>query len=307
MIVVGEALVDLVEEEDGRYDPRLGGSARNVALALARLGTDVEWCWGLGDDVFGTRFREEFDREGVGTSHAVDVEAPTPLAVVSVDADGSPSYGFHLAATAATGVPASALTALPADEPVHVSLGAVTLATPGVGDQLQDLLARRGERSTLTTLDPNLRPAFLGDPGRQRELLATAASSCAIVRCSDEDLELLTSDGSVTPDDVVAQWLARGAAAVVVTRGGRGATVTTGGTEVDVSAPRAEVVDTVGAGDTFGAGMLTALLERDVRSRADVVHLDEDGWREVLGFAAAAATVTVGRRGADPPHRSELA
>lgn len=309
MIIVGEALVDLVEEDDGRFDPRRGGSARNVAIAAARLGLDTAWCWGLGHDRLADGFREEFAAEGVDLSHAQDVDAPTPLAVVSVDEDGGASYGFHLAATAATGVTATTLDQLPDDDPLHVSLGAVTLATSGVGDLLQSLLRRRGGSSALTTLDPNVRSAFLDDPARQRQLLAEAAASCAVVRCSDEDLELLAGEGDAAPpaESIVRSWLDAGAQAVVVTRGSQGATVSTATLDARVEAPATEVVDTVGAGDTFGAGMLTALVERGATTRADVAELDEQAWQEVLGFAARAAAVTVGRRGADPPRRDELA
>lgn len=308
MIVVGEALVDLVEEEDGRFDPRPGGSARNVAIAVARLGTPVHWVSGLGDDAFATRIRKEFVAEGVDLEFAVATDVPTPLAIVALDADGSPSYGFHLAETAATVIDAATLEALPLDEPLHVSLGAVTLLTGGVGDALQALLRRRGTSDALTTLDPNVRPAFLGEPARQRQALVEAAASCAIVRCSDEDLDLLAGDGDAAPPpaSIVQSWLDAGSAAVVVTRGESGATVTTPSLTAAVPAPTADVVDTVGAGDTFGAAMLSALLERGIDTRDGVADLDEEGWQDVLGFAATAAAVTVTRRGADPPTRDDL-
>lgn len=309
MIVVGEALVDLVEEEDGRFDPRPGGAARNVAIAIARLGTSVRWMSGLGDDAFGVRIRDEFVAEGVDLDLAVATDVPTPLAVVALDADGIPSYGFHLAETAATAIDAATLEALPLDEPLHVSLGAVTLLTDGVGPALQALLRRRGTTDAMTTLDPNVRPAFLGEPARQRQVLAEAAASCAIVRCSDEDLELLAGDGEEAPPpaSIVQSWLDAGAAAVVVTRGEDGASVMTPTFSSGVPAPAADVVDTVGAGDTFGAGMLTALLEGGVDTRDAVADLDQVAWDDVLRFAAAAAAVTVTRRGADPPRRDEVA
>lgn len=306
MIVVGEALVDLVEEDDGRFDPRLGGAARNVALALARLGNPVQWCWGLGDDTFGTRFREEFSREGVGLELAVDTGVPTPLALVSVGDGGQPSYSFHLTGTAATRVGDDDLARVPDDRPVHVSLGAVTLATDDVGPVLRRFLAARRDAPGLTTLDPNVRPAFLGDPRDQRRLLTSVAGSCGVVRCSDEDLDLLTGDGDATPDDVVDSWLEAGAGAVVVTRGAEGASVTTRSVRTSAPAPAAAVVDTVGAGDTFGAGMLTALAERGVTSAAALAGLDADDWAGVLALGARAAAVTVSRRGADPPTRAEL-
>lgn len=141
MIIVGEALIDLVPDEDGRFDPRSGGSARNVAIAAARLGADTTYVGGLSRDGFGRRMRAELVGEGVDTSSAPEVGAPTPLAVVTLDPDGHAEYGFHLAGTAALALHGDDLAALPDDQPLHVSLGAVTLATPVIGDALVALLA----------------------------------------------------------------------------------------------------------------------------------------------------------------------
>lgn len=308
MIVVGEALVDLVEEEDGRFDARPGGSARNVAIALARLGVPVRWCWGLGDDRFAHQLRSGLVEEGVDLSLAVDTDAPTTLAVVSLTPDGSASYAFHLTGTSATSIDEAAVLALPDDQPLHLSLGAVTLATPRVGQVLRSLLRRRADARALTTLDPNVRPAFLGDPAHQRALLREAAAACAIVRCSQEDLTLLDG-GDAGPDAhgrLVAAWLEAGAHAVVVTHGGNGAEAHTADGVVRVPAPPTTVVDTVGAGDTFGAAMLAWLHDHGVDGPGAVAALGQDSWQDVLSFAATAAAVTVSRRAADPPRRSEL-
>lgn len=308
MIVVGEALVDLVAEDDGRLDPRHGGAGRNLAIAAARLageGVTVRWLGGLSRDRFGEAMADELAAEDVDLSTAVRTDDPTPLAIVDLDEDGGPSYSFHLDGSAAVGLTAADLD-VPADETVHVSLGAVTLATPGTGEALRALLEARREVTRLTTLDPNVRPAFLGDPARQRQLLREAAAGCTVVRCSDEDLELLCGDGGAAPDEVVDGWLDAGATAVVVTRGGDGVEVRTDELTAAVEAVAGEVVDTVGAGDTFGAALLVGLAERDVGDADAVAAMGDEDWREVLAFAARAAAVTVGRRGADPPHRGDL-
>lgn len=301
MIIVGEALVDLVPEDDGRLDPRLGGSARNVAIAAARLGGGVSYVGGLSRDGFGRRLRAELVTEGVDVSCAPDFDQPTPLAVVDVDDTGQAAYRFHLADTAALALTSDDLVCLRGDEPLHVSLGAITLATPRVGDALVALLASHDAR---TSLDPNVRPAFLTDRDQDAARLDAAVSLVDLVRCSDEDLALLHPGRDVA--DIAAGWRAHGTSAVVITRGGGGATAWTNSGEVSVEAPRVEVADTVGAGDTFGAGLLVALDEAGATDRAGLDLLDADDWRAALTFAARAAAVTVGRRGADPPRRDEL-
>lgn len=301
MIIVGEALVDLVPEPDGRLDPRLGGSARNVAIAAARLGSDVTYVTGLSTDGFGRRLRRELSAEGIDLSCAPTFPQPTPLAVVDLREDGQADYQFHLADTAALALRGDDLASLRGDEPLHVSLGAITLATPHVGDALVALLASHDAR---TSLDPNVRSAFLTDRDEDAARLDAAVSLVDLVRCSDEDVALLYGDADVA--EVAERWRAAGAGAVVVTRGGGGATAWTANGTVDVTAPEVTVVDTVGAGDTFGAALLVALDEAGATDRAALDRLEPDAWRAALAFAATAAAVTVGRRGADPPRRDEL-
>lgn len=312
MIVVGEALVDLVEEADGRLDPRPGGAARNVALAAARLGGAVRFVGGLSTDALGRRLRRQLLDAGVDLSCSPVVDAPTPLAVVSLDESGDAEYAFHLAGTAALGLHADDLASLPGDEPLHVSLGAVTLATPEVGDALVATLA---SHDALCSLDPNVRPAFLTDPPADAARVDGAVSLVDLVRCSAQDVELLHPGRSV--EDVVAGWLASGAGAVVVTRGADGAVAWSAAGQVRCSVPRrhddhgsepevTEVVDSVGAGDTFGGALLVTLVERGVTTRDDLLALQQDDWLQVLRFANRAAAVTVRRHGADPPRRAEL-
>lgn len=305
MIIVGEALVDLVPEDDGRLDPRPGGSARNVAIAAARLGADVTYVGGLSRDGFGRRMRQELITEGVDTSSAPEVDAPTPLAVVSLAPDGHAEYGFHLEGTAALALHGDDLAALPGDEPLHVSLGAVTLATPEVGDALVALLA---SHTALTSFDPNVRPALLTDREADAQRVDAAVSLVDLVRCSVEDLSLLHPDRE--PGEVAAAWLEAGAGAVVVTRGAAGAVAWTAAGEVPSDLTLwdgdPDQGDTVGAGDSFGAGLLVALSERGITTRDDLRALTVEDWEAVLAFAGRAAAITVQRRGADPPYRAEL-
>lgn len=311
MIIVGEALVDLVPEEDGRLDPRSGGSARNVAIAAARLGAETAYVGGLSRDQFGRRLRQELVTEGVDTSSAPEVDALTPLAVVTLGPDGQAQYAFHLAGTAALALHGDDLAALPDDQALHVSLGAVTLATPVIGDALVALLA---SHTSLTSLDPNVRAAAPTGHGVDAERIDAAASLVDLVRCSEEDLALLHPERS--PTEVAASWLDAGTGAVVVTRGADGAVAWTSAGAVRSGVPTTAgndseeggtaAADTVGAGDTFGAGLLVALTERGITTRADLLGLTVPDWEAVLAFAGRAAAITVQRRGADPPYRAEL-
>lgn len=301
MIIVGEALVDLVREPDGRLDPRLGGSARNVAIAAARLGASVTYVTGLSDDGFGRRLRADLLDEGIDLSSSPTFDLPTPLAVIDLDDEGHAEYHFHLAETAALAISSDDLACLRSDEPLHVSLGAITLATPRVGDALVALLASHGAR---TSLDPNVRAPFLTDPAADAVRLDSAVSLVDLVRCSDEDIELLYGDRDVA--DVAESWLEAGTRAVVVTHGSGGATAWSSAGTVEVTAPAVAVVDTVGAGDTFGAALLVALDEAGATDGDGLDDLDLVAWETALGLAASAAAVTVGRRGADPPRRDEL-
>lgn len=303
MIIVGEALVDLVAEDDGRLDPRTGGGARNLAVAAARLGGDVAYVGGLSRDVFGQRILRELVAAGVDVSHAPVVAAPTPLAVVSLDDDGVPQYAFHLADTAVLALQPDDLASLPGDDPLHVSLGAVTLATPGIGDALVALLA---SHDALTSFDPNVRPAFVTEREADAARVDAAVSVVDLVRCSEEDLALLHPDRGY--EEVARGWLDAGAGAVVVTRGAEGAVAFSPAGEVHAPTDpdAASAGDTVGAGDTFGGALLVTLVERGVRTRHDLLALTRDDWLAALDFATRAAAITVQRRGADPPYRAEL-
>lgn len=318
MIVVGEALVDLVEEDDGRLDPRPGGAARNLAIAAARLGAEVSYVGGLSTDAFGRRIRRELLDEGVDVSTSPVVEAPSPLAVVTLGEDGVPQYAFHLAGTAALALHADELASLPDDEPLHVSLGAVTLATAGIGDALVALLA---SHDSLASFDPNVRPAFITDRDADAARVDAAASVVDLVRCSEEDIALLHPGRPF--EHVAEDWLGAGAGAVVVTRGAHGAVALSPAGEVrsggeqgdrqqadtqqgDRGQGDTEDGDSVGAGDTFGGALLVALVERDVTTRSGLLAMTQDDWAAVLRFANRAAAITTRRRGADPPHRAEL-
>jgi fructokinase len=310
VIVAGEALVDLVGDADGRLLPLPGGSPFNVAVGLGRLDVPTGFLGAIADDGFGTLLAARLDDAGVTILPATRTPRPTTLAMVHLDTDGHASYGFYLAGTSATGMTDGDVAAAAADAPssagaaLHVSLGAVTLAAPGTGALLGRLLADARSRP-LVSLDPNVRPAVMGDLAAERAAIAAAVAVVDLVKVSDADLEALHPDRD--PLAVAGEWARSGPALVVVTRGAQGATaLRSDGGRLTVASLPVHVVDTVGAGDAFTAGLLAALDERSLLERSALGRTDVDTLREVLTFAARVAALTCMRHGADPPRRSEL-
>ncbi|QBR93558.1 PfkB family carbohydrate kinase [Nocardioides euryhalodurans] len=297
-LVVGESLVDIVRGGDGSTTEFPGGSAANVAVALARLGRAVSFATSWGDDHRGRVLAERLARDGVELAADPHAVGHTSTAQATIGSDGAASYEFDLAwrlNQVDTTIPPLV---------VHTcSLGAVI--EPGAGDVVALLEELRG--TATISYDVNARPAITGTgPALVAQVEAVAALS-DVVKASDEDLAALYDDLDTLSG--AKRLLALGPAAVVVTRGNGGATWVTIGQEVDVAAVPVVVADTIGAGDTFCAGLLDALWQRDLigAGRRDALHsATRDTVVSVLAQAARAASVTVSRPGADPPYRHEL-
>ncbi|MGH8773720.1 MAG: carbohydrate kinase family protein [Jiangellaceae bacterium] len=309
IVVAGEALVDLVAGEDGLFRAVPGGSPANVAVGLARLGTPTEFLARHGTGYFGRLIREHLGANGVGLAYAVVTAAPASLAVVSLDDVGQATYDFYVDGTADWGWTDEELpTPLPADT-VALCTGSLALAI-GPGSAALTALMRREHRrgAVAVVLDPNLRPG-LETARDARARLEGQIRSADVVKASEDDLTFVADGESV--ERVAQDWLARGPALVVVTRGANGAlALTGGGARVDVPARRVDVVDTVGAGDAFTAGLIVTLGERGLLgdgARERLCRCDEGVLRAVIERAVAAAAITCGRRGADPPTAVELA
>jgi len=310
IVVAGESLIDLVPESDGRLRPLPGGSPFNVAVGLGRLGVPTALLGPLSDDAFGSLLADGLSDAGVRSLPEGRVSRPTTLAMVHLDEAGRAAYAFYLHGTSATGMTdedlAAAGTTEPAldSTPLHVSLGAVTLAAPGTGALLARLVSD-GAARPLVSLDPNVRPTVMTDLDAERRAIAHAVTAVDLVKVSDDDLLALHPDRD--PLAVAGEWARSGPALVVVTRGRNGATaVRDEGGMLTVASLSVDVVDTVGAGDAFTSGLLAALDERSLLDRAALRAADAATLREVLAFAARVAAVTCTRHGADPPRREEL-
>ena len=290
VLVMGESLVDVVRAPDGSVSEHVGGSAANVAVALARLGRTVGFATSFADDPHGRMVAAHLDRAGVRlANHPRSIER-TSTAVATLDADGAAHYEFDLDWV----LDPPTVEATPAA--VHVcSLGAVL--SPG-SDVVHDVVTRlRG--SALVSYDINARPVITGTGPDLLERVERMVASSNLLKASDEDLAALYPGLDLA--GAAHGLLHRGPAAVVVTRGADGAVWFSRSGRVYVSSIPVTVADTIGAGDTFSAALVDGLL-----GRGDLAALDEAAVREVLGRAVRAAAVTVSRPGADPPYASEL-
>jgi fructokinase len=306
-VVCGEALMDVFaagETDTGlTLDARVGGSPFNVALGLARLAQPVSFFGGVSHDCLGQRLMRALHAEGIGTQSTVRVDAPTTLGLVGLDASGVPSYSFYGQGGADRQLTSANLDSVPVD--VHgFHFGSYTMVVEPVAATLRELVEREHLRS-LISYDPNIRLNVEPDLDRWREALQWMLPRTHLLKVSEEDLGLLFPGEPVA--HLAKSWVTQGVALVVVTRGGDGAMAWTARRHVSVPSVPAKLVDTVGAGDTFQAALLTWLAEHDLLSPPTLRELNPDQIKAALRFAAAAASITCSRRGANLPHRQELA
>lgn len=310
--VAGEALVDIVPAPaQGYWELAPGGSPANVAVGLSRLDVPARMLARLADDLLGRKLRDHLAGNGVDLSHSVEADEPSSLAIVELAADGQASYDFRIAGTAdwqwTDDELAGALDDGPAGPVVAVHSGSLALTTAPGHDALRELLASAVDTATVS-YDPNFRPLLMGTPEEilpgVHELLGVAD----VVKVSEEDLGWLHPGRE--PGDVVGEWLELGPAVVVVTLGANGVLAgTSSGLHLVLSGRTVEVVDTVGAGDSFSAALLAGLHRRGLlgaTARDDLYRIDRPTLEAVLTEAVAASAITCSRHGANPPTRAEL-
>jgi fructokinase len=297
--VVGESLVDIVKPTTGESTEAVGGSPMNVAVGLARLDVPALLITRVGDDEHGRWITEHVEASGATLSEtSVVAGTATSTATAHLDETNTASYEFELVWDLEHHT-------LPDAVALHVgSLGASLL--PG-RHAVVDLVRQADERDVFVSYDPNIRPAFVTDPAQTWRDVAEIAALSRLVKISDEDLEVMRPGEPVA---ALARELLAGPETelVIVTRGPAGSVAFTEGFSVEVPAPKVEVVDTVGAGDSFMAATLTVLSDWDLTrdGAGALAALDEDRVRVLLNGAMTAAAVTCSRRGANPPSRREL-
>ena len=307
ILVCGEALVDLfVDGAAPLHSAELparavaGGSPFNVAVGLARLGARPGFFGGISTDRFGAFLLERLQAEGVDTGCVKRSAAPTPLVVVATGADGSPAYTFHAQHCAYGDV---MLADLPA-QPTALALGSFSLTVEPVGSTLLALAEREAGRIAIS-LDPNVRPVFIDDLPAWHRRFARFAAVATIIKLSTEDLH--TAWGAGQADTQAAAWLAGGAELVVITDGADGATAYHASGKIAAPGRLVDVVDTVGAGDTFHAALLARLAELGRLRPGGLADIPQPALQDLLDYAVLAASITCTRRGANLPTRAELA
>jgi fructokinase len=295
--VVGETLVDLVGRAPD-FAAHAGGSAYNVAITLGRLGEPVALVARTGQDVFGRLLEDKARASGVSFELWQVVAEPTSLAVASLSADGKASYDFYLDATAALGWDDTLVDLVPMRGVLH--LCSIASWRPPSAAVLQALQRRAYEGGgALVSYDPNVRPSLIANRDTVRAGIERCIAAAHVVKASDEDVAYLYPDRPLAA--VAARWCGLGASLVVVTLGGAGAVAYGAGGEL-ARRPGLPitVADTVGAGDSFTAGLLAGLGEITPDQLADA---DVDA---ALQQAVVVSAMTCERNGADPPTRSEL-
>ncbi|WP_109508074.1 PfkB family carbohydrate kinase [Nocardioides speluncae] len=299
VLVLGESLVDVVQLDDGRVAEHPGGSPANVAVAMARLGVPVELATAFGLDRRGELIRYHLAANGVRLAGDPERLGRTSTAIATIDGTGAASYRFDV--TGDLGAPGRS-----ADR-VHLHTGSIgALLEPGAAVVAQ-AVAEHATHATVS-YDVNARPAVTGSGPELTAAVEEVVRRSDVVKASDEDLVVVYP--RLGTGEAVGRLLALGAAAVVVTGGAAGAVCFTPGRSIEVPGTPVEVVDTIGAGDAFMAALLDGLWRAGALGASGRSVLYGGGarlWKPVLSRACAAAAISVGRRGADPPTRSELA
>jgi fructokinase len=309
-LVCGEALFDFFSEDNSSDSASMvnfraiaGGSPFNVAVGLRRLGVESALFAGLSNDHLGRRLLKVLQGEGVCQDYLLDFDAPTTLAMVAVGANGSPQYSFRGEGCADRQLQLDHLPTLgPQVRGLHV--GSYSLVVQPIADTLLALVRRESGRR-LISLDPNVRLNPQPDIALWRSRIATLVEMADLIKVSDEDLHLLYPGQD--PARVIDGWLQHRCQLVFLTRGGLGATVfSRAHGSWSVPADSVEVVDTVGAGDTFQAALITWLTEHQRDSVEGLAQLNTEQIGAMLAFAMQAAALTCSKTGPDLPYRHQV-
>lgn len=304
ILCAGEALIDMLPGQttsgQAAFVPRPGGAVLNTARALGRLGAEAGFLCPLSTDLFGRMLVDALAESHVDARLCPRVDRPCTLAFVSLDG-GQARYLFYDRGTALAGLTPAEMPAIP--DPVQaLFLGGISLIGADSGAAFEALAGAAGARVVM--LDPNIRPAFIPDPAAHRARLSRLIARSDILKLSDEDLAWLVPD--TPPERAIPALLAAGPSLVLLTRGAAGAEGWTAAGHRALPAPRVAVVDTVGAGDTFNAGVLAGLAQAGALTRPALRALSPEALDTALSLGIAAAAVTTTRPGADPPWRHEL-
>lgn len=302
----GEALIDMLPREstagEACFAPYAGGAVFNTAIALGRLGAPSAFFSGVSTDMLGEILAETLEASKVDTSLMARSARPTTVAFVKL-VNGQATYAFYDEGTAGRMLSVDQLPALPADVDA-LFFGGISLVNDPAASTYAALQAREAP-ARVTMIDPNIRPGFIeGKEAEYRARIERMIARADLVKLSDEDLHWLMGEGDLSA--LARDILAKGPKVVFITEGAAGARAVTATQDRFVAATKVTVADTVGAGDTFNAGVLAALHEAGALSKAGVATLPDAVLDAALSLGTRSAAVTVSRAGANPPWRHEL-
>ena len=304
ILCCGEALIDMLPDStkpgDAAFVPRTGGAVFNTAIALGRLGVDTGFYSGLSQDFFGDMLRDALQNSHVDSTLATISNRPTTLAFVRL-VDGQAQYTFYDENTAGRMLEPTDLPQIP-DRIQTLFFGGISLVSEPCGSIYEALMMREAER--ITMLDPNIRPDFITNEAAYRARLDRMMAQADIVKLSDEDLRWLFGEGDL--QQMAQDVIAKGALIVFVTEGAKGAWAFTKTHHVFIPAKAVKVVDTIGAGDTFNAGVLASLSEQGLLEKPALQSIGKPALTAALTYGNRAAAITVARAGANPPWKKEM-
>jgi fructokinase len=304
IVVAGETVIDLAPAGGGLWAAHPGGGPANTAVALARLGSSASMLARISCDPFGLLLRERLSKNGVDLSFVVSAAEPATLAVVGFDDAGSASYSFYIDGTSDWQWSESELPASLDSSVLALHAGSMALVRLPGGAVLESLLTRESANRVIS-IDPNVRAAVCPDHVEYAAHIERWLGIAHVFKASSDDVEWLYPGRSI--EDALADWSSRGPAVVVLTLGRDGAIAQLpGGVVVRVGGQPVDVVDTIGAGDTFSAALLHHLSEAGLLDAATFASISASQVEAALHFGVRAASITCSRAGADPPYAAEL-
>jgi fructokinase len=307
VLVIGEALVDVVHGINGEIKNIPGGSPANTAVALARLGTKTYMKARTSHDQFGEEIRNYLTNQNVNLDYSLVVDSPSSVINAVIQKDGSAKYEANLKGAADYGWTFEELNQVIDPDIQIVQLGSLTsYVEPGATNVEKWFSQLRQSNNYLLNFDPNIRHPLDGENEVDvRNRAKKLASLSHVVKASDEDLNWIFSNSN--PQDSAIKIIESGASLVIVTLGKKGAFAVNKKHEiVEVTANEIAVIDTIGAGDTFAAALITQLLEKSWINKNALENLSSDDLTEILTNCSAASAITCSRQGANPPHRHEV-
>ena len=307
ILVIGEALIDLIGKAgSSQYTSVVGGANANVALALARRGEPQAFLGRISTDGFGQQIRERLTSNGVNLDLSITAQEQTTLAVATISNSGSASYSFYLKGTADWAwQPAE----FPKPETISalgakcIQYGCLTMAVEPGNLVVESWLS--GLSGLTRSHDLNIRPSIGFTAERELARVIRINAFSDIIKASDADIEWLYGLDEGSDIDSIAHSWSEGGKLVVVTRGGSGASLYRAGKRIDVAAPKIQLVDTVGAGDTFMANFLGELNSIGALG-SDLSAVADSDLSNAANFAAVAAAIVCERQGCEPPAKAEV-